>query len=157
MVQLSTCFLLFPLGLVFGVWSLVQIRRTREQGVPLALIAIVAGLLAPTTVLVALYGDAEKWNPCVVTRELDGLPLLRLARWLEEMHHDEHGRYGTLDEIGFAPKIPLRNYELRVEVAEEDRYRVLLVGKGPQEGDLLVVDENTKIRYLRDLCQLGKE
>ena len=33
------------------------------------------------------------------------LPLLRLARMLQEKHHEEHGRYGTLDEIGFKPKV----------------------------------------------------
>jgi hypothetical protein len=154
---ICTAFLLFPIGLILGVAALVQIRKTREDGVPLALIAIVAGLLAPAAVGVAVLGDAKRWDPCSVTREMEGLPLLRLARMLEEKHHETHGRYGTLDEIGFEPKVPLDNYELRVEHHSEDRYRVLLVGKGPQDGDLLAVDESKKVKYVRDLCRMGRE
>jgi hypothetical protein len=152
---LATCFLLFPIGLVLGVVALWQIRKTREEGAPLALVSVIAGLLAPAVVVAALYGDAKRWDPCFVTRQMDGLPILRLARMLENDHHIAHGRYGTLDEIGFAPKVELENYVLRVEHYDEDSFRILLIGIGPQDGDLLALDESQTITYLRDLCTLG--
>jgi len=153
---LCTCVLLFPVGLVLGVLGLWQIRKTREGGAPMAIIAIVAGLLAPAVIVSALYGNPENFDVCFQTQQFDGLPVMRLIRYLEEGYHEEHGRYGSLDEVGFQPQIELRNYKFVMEHYDATSFRVYAHGKNNMDGDLLYVDESSKVTHVRDLCKLGR-
>lgn len=152
----ATCVLLFPVGLVLGAVALVQIKKTGQGGAPLAIIAIVAGLLAPAVVLSALYGNPKRFDACYTTQQLDGVPVLRLIRFLEEKHKEQHGRYGTLDEIGFQPQVALKNYEFSVDHHDETTFRAVARGKNGMDGDLMIVDENQHVQHTRDLCKLER-
>jgi hypothetical protein len=152
----ATCVLLFPVGLVLGALALVRIKKTGEGGAPLAIIAIVAGLLAPAVVLAAVYGRPMKFDACYQTQQLDGVPVLRLIRFLEEKYKEEHGRYGSLEEIGFEPQVPLKNYEFSVDHYDETSFRAVARGKRAMDGDLMLVDEGQQVHHTRDLCKLER-
>jgi hypothetical protein len=151
-----TCVLLFPVAFVLAIIGLVQIRRTREGGAVLAIIAIVTALLMPAVVIAAVYGNPKKFDACYQTQQLDGVPVMRLIRFLEDRHHAEHGRYGSLEEIGFEPKVPLKNYDFSVDSYDETTFQAFARGKRGMDGDLMRVDESMQVTHIRDLCKLGR-
>lgn len=151
----ATGLLLFPVGAVLAVVALVQILRSRprQDGLVLALLALItSGLLVPGILVVATLGTPRAMDGCYYTQE-SAVGILRLIAYLEEKHHDEHGRYGSLEEIGFRPKVSVKPYAYRVERYDEGRYLATARGEGPMEGDLLAIDETRQVRRVMDVCK----
>lgn len=151
----ATVILCFPVGAVLGVISLVQIRRSRgqEEGALFAAISLfVSAVLAPAVVLVAFYGSPRFLDTCFYTQE-EAVGVLRVISFLEEGFHERHGRYGALDEIGYAPKVDTGPYDFAVEVHEKDRFLATAKGKAHMQGDLITVDESHQVSRVVDLCQ----
>lgn len=155
----ATILLCFPVGAVLGVVSLVQIRRSRgaEDGALFAAMAVlVSAVLAPAVVVSALYGTPRMLDSCFYTQE-EAVGVLRVISYLEDNFHKEHGRYGALEEIGFAPKVDVGPYLFAVERHEKDRFLASAKGTKHMEGDLLTVSESHQVERTRDRCQILRE
>lgn len=156
---IASVLLCFPLGAVLGVIALVQIRRSRgrEEGALFAgLSVLVSAVLAPAVVLSAFYGSPRFLDTCFYTQE-EAVGVLRVISYLEEGFKDRHGRYGALDEIGYAPKVDTGPYDFAVEMHGADRFLATAKGKAHMEGDLITVDETLKVSRVRDRCQPLRE
>lgn len=150
----STCVLLFPLGLLFGVVGLVQIARSRGQqsGALFAAIAIlISGLVAPGAVWSAMYGKPKAFDQCYYTQE-NAVGILRLIAHLEGQFHEDQGRYGALEEIGFRPRVSTKPYQYAVDVHERDRFLATARGSDEMAGDLLTVDESRQVQRIQNRC-----
>lgn len=150
----SSGVLLFPLGFVFGVIALVQIARSqgRQTGVVLAIVALlVSGVVAPGAVLAAMYGRPKAFDLCYHTQE-NAVGVLRLISHLEEKHKEQHGRYGSLTEIGFKPRVSTKPYLYEVKVHEKDHFLATATGVDQMEGDLLSIDETKQTQRVYNRC-----
>lgn len=146
--------LCFPVAAVLGVLSLIEIRRSRgaQEGLLFASIAVVMSLVfAPGVVLTALYGNPRFADTCFNTQE-QAVGVLRMISFLEERYRERNGRYGSLQEIAFKPKVDTGPYDFHVDFFEKDRFLASARGKGHMEGDLLTVDETHKVARASDLC-----
>lgn len=154
----ATVLLCFPVGAVLAVVSLVQIRRSRgrEDGTLFAGMALfVSAVLAPAVVLSAFFGNPRVLDTCFYTQE-EAVGVLRVISYLEENHKKEHGRYGALGEIGFAPKIDVGPYEFAVDRYDEDSFLATAKGVRYMDGDLITVTHSRNVERTRDLCQLQR-
>ena len=151
---LATGVLLFPVAAVLSLVGLVQILRSKGQqtGVVFALLAfVVSAVLAPTAVMVALYGRPRAFDQCYYTQE-NAVGVLRLIAYLEGKFHEEHGRYGSLDEIGFKPHVSTRPYTYALERHDETRFLAVARGTEYLEGDLITVDESKQVQRVQNMC-----
>lgn len=151
--------LCFPVAAVLGALSLIEIRRSRgtQEGALFAGIALLMSLVfAPGVVLTALYGKPRVLDACFHTQE-NAVGVLRVISYLEQEFKKKHGRYGALNEIGFAPKVDTGPYDYAVEVHEKDHFLATAKGKGPMKGDLLTVDERRQVERAIDRCAAARQ
>lgn len=151
--------LCLPVAAVLGVLSLVEIKRSRgqQEGALFAVIALLLSLVfVPGVVLTALYGNPRYFDTCLYTQE-EAVGVLRVISYLEENFKEQHGRYGALDEIGYAPKVDTGPYDYTVDMHQKDRFLASARGIEYMEGDLLTVDESHKVARVRDRCAALRE
>lgn len=150
----ATALLAFPVAAVLAVVGLFQISRSRgrETGALFATLALVVSVvLAPAAVLAALHGRPRAFDQCYYIQE-KAVGVLRLISYLEEKHHEETGRYGSLAEIGFKPRVSTRPYTYEVERYDASHFLAVARGAAPLEGDLLTVDESKHVQRVQNVC-----
>lgn len=152
----ATGVLLFPVAVIFALVAAVQILRSQgRQGgwLFVAISLLISGVVAPGAVYAMMTGRPKAFDQCYHTQE-QAVSVMRLISYLEEQHRDEHGRYGTLEEIGFRPKVSTKPYSFRVEVSEKDRFLAVGRGEGAMDGDLLTIDQSKQVQRIHNRCKL---
>jgi hypothetical protein len=144
--------LLAPVSMVLGVVSLVQIWRRKESGVLFALMAIVISLFVPGAAYSFLSGHGRGMDACIHNQE-KAVGALRMVHHLQERHHERVGRYGTLKEIQWKPRVDLRPYRYELVYARQDEFLAIARGEGIMDGDELIIDQGRIVKRVVDKCQ----
>lgn len=153
---IATGCLLFPVAIVLAFIGGAQILRSqgKQSGwLFVAMSVLVSGVIAPGAVYALMTGRPKAFDQCYHTQE-QAVSVMRLISYLQEKHRDETGRYGSLAEIGFRPKVSTKPYSFRVERSEAHRFLAVGRGEGVMDGDLLTIDETKQVQRVHNRCAL---
>ena len=154
----SAILLLMPVAWVLGALSLWQIKYRPEKGdgAAFSIMALVlSAVLCPAALYLLLFTPPGKALDGCRQVQNEGSAELRLLGYLQQKHHDEHGRYGTtLKDIGFR-NINGGPYVHSIVRADEHTYLVRGLGQNQMAGDVLEYDERKKLTKAYNRCVLG--
>ena len=144
-----------PVGAVLGLVALRQIRQSsgKQQGKGLAIFGVVLNMLVlPLGGVLLLTADPAVFNSCrVLQHQAEGT--LRAMRFLEEDYKEEHGRYGSAEEIGFNSMYGERPYRYEIVEHSADTYRARATGVDEMTGDILELEAGGKVTKVTDICR----
>ena len=148
-----------PVGAVLAVLALVGIVRSKghKTGAFLASVAFfLSAILVPAVLVSALYGNPKILDACYYTQE-EAVGLLRIISYSQENFHKVEGRYGSLEEIGWEPKVRLGPYDYMVERFDKDQFLAVARGKEIMDGDVLIIDESRRVVRALDICVIRRQ
>lgn len=148
--------LLAPVALILALIAIYQIRTRGESGLVLALMALVISIFVPVAAYSFVYGRTPGLDACVHVQD-KAVGALRMIAHLEEQFHEKEGRYGSLKEISWGPKIDLKPYSYKIAYAKDDTFLAVAEGFGPVDGDEMVIDQTRVVRRIRDVCRARHE
>ena len=152
-----TIFLLFPVAAVFAIVAALQsFKKQNFAGVALGIVLfLVNGLFVPGAAYMVIYGRPPGLDACLKNQDSVVGPL-RMIHYLQEEYHQKNGRYGSLEEISWGPRVNLKPYKYSIVYAKEDTFKAVAIGGGIMDGDEHSIDEQRIVKKVRDRCALRK-
>jgi hypothetical protein len=151
-VALPLC---FPLAIVFAVVALREIKRSngalRGRRMARAALALGAVVLPVGALLAAIALPGFVKFPCR-SMQSEARGNLKALYVLQEDHRLEHGRYGSLEEVGFAPISRKIRYQYVVLRYDDKAFVAEARGAGEVQGDLWRIDERGAPALLANAC-----
>ena len=141
-----------PVAIVLAIWSIFEMRRDRSEGLLFAGGALLlAGVLLPGAAYFMLSGNPRIGDPCRALQD-QARGGLRVVHYLQEKYHEDHGTYGSFEDIGFSSAYGDEPYLIELISHSSDEYLARATGNGRLvAGDTLEVRKDGRVQLTRAL------
>lgn len=146
-----------PIGFVLSIIALVRINKSQGrlggQGLAIAGTAIGAMSVVSIAIMTAIAIPNFVKFQCR-SKQSEAKSNLKALYVAEESFRAEENRYGSLQEIGFAPRGNRLRYEYVVTVQDDTSFEATARSTSPDvAGDVWTINQDNQLQNVTNACQ----